>query len=163
MISRKRPTLQRSSSIGGPRSAKRKTVIRKFFEQMVTSTPSFSDPFIADENETKDSCLLKCSRRNSKKMIKFISNSSDSDEYHDFTDPDGILIRPNLEEAEKFISSLRIDKKSIAVHKEPPVLKPYVSLIPREEIEAIMIESQKLEEMINQDSIEESEHDEEIL
>lgn len=163
MNSRKRPNLQKSSSIGGPRSAKRKTVIRKFYEQMLTSTPSFSDPFIADENETKDSCLIKCSSKNSKKLIKFISDSSDESDDQINTDPDGILVRPNLEEAEKFISSLKIDKKAVAVQKEPPTLKPYVSLIPREEIEAIMLESQKLEDMIYQDSIEESEHDEDIL
>lgn len=163
MNSRKRPKHQRTPSIGGPRSAKRKTVIRKFYEQMLKSTPSFSDPFIADENETKDSHLIKCSVKPSKKIIKFISDSSDSEDDHVITDPDGILVKPNLEEAEKFISSLKIDKKAITIQRESSAPKPYVSLIPREEIEAIMIESQKLEDMIYQDSIEESEHDDQIL
>lgn len=164
MNSRKRPKYKKTPSIGGPRSAKRKTVIRKFYEQMLTSNQSFSDPFIADENETKDSCLIKCSLKPSKKMIKFISDTDDSDDNNVISDPDGILVRPNLEEAEKFISSLKIDKKAITIRKEAPILKPYVSLIPREEIEAIIIESQKLEEMIYQDSVEESEeHDDQIL
>ena len=163
MDCRKRPKLQRSSSIGGPRSAKRKTVIRKFYEQMLTSTPSYSDPFIADESETKESYLIKCSLKPTKKMIKFISESSDSDDNQVNSDPDGILVKPNLEEAEKFISSLKINKKAISIEKETPCVKPYISLIPREEIEAIMIESQKLEDMIYQDSIEESEHDDQIL
>ena len=163
MNSRNRAKLEKSSSIGGPRSAKRKRVIRKFYEQMMTSTPSFSDPFIADENENKDSFLIKCSSKPPKKLIKFISDSTDSDDSQETIDPDGILVKPNLEEAEKFISSLRIDKKGIFMNKNMHMPKPYVSLIPRQEIEAIIIESQKLEDMINHDSIEESDQDENII
>lgn len=156
----------KSCSIGGPKSAKRKKLIREYFETNFRSRPSFSDPF--ENGDDCDSDEFALSEFNFYSTIRFDSeNSSDLEEIQNQVDPDGILIQPNLEEAEKFISSIKLSKISknsdMQARKDAKPPQFVVNLVPREEIDAVKVESQKLDDLLYQDANGESEEDDQLL
>ena len=99
--------------IASLRSAKRKTQIRKYIEKQYMQSRQMSDPFEDDDAEFE-----KYAFNISTKFRDFSFDSSDS-ESDECGDKDGILIRPDLVEAEKFISSLKLRKGSKMKSKKP--------------------------------------------
>ena len=90
--------------IGSLHSAKRKIQVRKYLEAQYTQNKQYSDPF-----EDNDAEFDKCAFNISTKFFNLDFDYSDS-ESEEVGDKDGILVKPDLVEAEKFISSLKFLK-----------------------------------------------------
>ncbi|OHS94960.1 hypothetical protein TRFO_38847 [Tritrichomonas foetus] len=190
------------SKIGGPNSALRQINIRKYYENTYKQHRSFSDPFIhdySDSSEPESQNPVARKRKNSKSgkcddldftnfakklKLKFDYQTDSSDDYFDFfqngIDKDGILIKPDLDEADKFIASLKIHKKNINLNRyrsasssaccsgqesqceSPALTKPWFG-ISRSEIDAFQAESEKLQKLLNEEAEDEDEKDFDLI
>lgn len=143
-------------SIGGKKTAKRKTNIRRFFQS--SQKICFSDPFIDDEAEIEKFALHF-------EPIKFsihLNYKENNVENDDDTDPDGILIKPNLEEAEKFISTLNFSNQVNTTKEIKPGYK-YVESISKADIDAFKTQSDFLNNLKMGEIIENSDPDEFLI
>ena len=146
----------RKTRVGGKNSAKRKINIRKFLKS--SQKNSFSDPFIDDESEVEKFAL---NFEPSKFSIHLHYKENDNEDSDD-TDPDGILIEPDLEEAEKFISSLNLSKKLNDIKQTKPKYK-YVETIPKTELDAFKAQCDCLLNLKNEEYNEDSDPDENLI
>lgn len=142
--------------IGGIQTAKRKIKVREYFQ--AKQKICFSDPFVDDESEVEKFAL----NFEPSKFSIHLRYSEPNNEKDDDIDPDGILIKPNLEEAEKFISSLNLHKKTNS-NEETKKSYKYVETISKAEIDAFKKQCDNLYNLKMLESKEDSDPDEFLI
>lgn len=147
--------MKRKTSIGGLKTAKRKILVREFFQEKFTKEKKFSDPFENDESQEEydeSEWNLKPLKINRKKNHKLFEQETELDE--ESQPSDDILVKNrDLDEADRFIASLKFPTKKIVLQKEN--LVPNSNYIPKynfkETFEKFKVESEKLNNILNND------------
>lgn len=150
--------------LGGPNTAKRRIQIRQYIQDKQSKNKCLSDPFDNTAKEERDTELnpkLKNLRLNKKYQIDTESESESSDEI--------LSGRINLDEADRFIASLKLPNKK----KQKKIIKKdrtstsdgvkIPKLIMSIDMDAFKKESEKLQKMIEADSKDISEEDDQII
>ncbi|OHT07479.1 hypothetical protein TRFO_24304 [Tritrichomonas foetus] len=188
-IERNISQMKKTSIFGGPNTAKRFMNVRKFYEQAYNDHLYYSSPFLSDdidESEQSESNDDDLNVYNPQKLISkeetpkitfrhnyFDFSDSDSDSKSDedgFTSPisspkrsDEILIEnPDLDDAAKFISSLKLKKKQNPNSPKNKLTIP-ICRISMRELEDFEKECRKLEELRMLEAIDSQENDESII
>ncbi|KAK8885276.1 hypothetical protein M9Y10_040722 [Tritrichomonas musculus] len=146
----------KKSKIGGKKSAKRKIQIRKFIESAIKL--SYSDPFIEDDSEVEQ-CAQFFEPTKMSIRLRYVESNP---EPFDDVDPDGILVKPNLEEADKFISSLKLQKNVSPTQNNKPVYK-YVEKISKQELDAFRNQCEFLSRLKMEELKEDSDPEEYLI
>ena len=143
------------SGVGGRNTAKRKIQVRKFVEERFNAAREYSNPFMSEEEESE--CLRPRELKLSFKRDYTPDDSEESDS------EDQILSkRVNLDEADRFIASLKMPKartKGLATTPAPPV-SLYLDIdMSKLEMEAERVRKLRLRESQGDEGEEEEESD----
>lgn len=112
--------MKKKSSIGGLKTAKRKILVREFFEKTLIKVKKYSDPF--ENDESVESCdesewNIKPLKINLKKNHKLFEKEEEEEEETQLFD-DILVKNRDLAEADRFIASLKLPSHKIALQKE---------------------------------------------
>lgn len=111
--------MKKKSNIGGLKTAKRKILVRQFFENAIMKVKKYSDPFEDEETEEnfdESEWNIKPFKINMKKNHKLFEKEEGKEEEEPFDD---ILVKGrDLSEADKFIASLKHTDQKITLQKE---------------------------------------------
>ena len=147
--------MMKNETLGGKNTAKRKIQIRRYIEERSKAMRQHSDPFVQDEND--GSQVLKVgSMKFSFKTDYIASDDSEfDDEQHDY----GILTKKlDLNEADRFMASLRMPKAKAKKHSQQrlPPPAPVVTV----DLDALRAQSEMVEKMIMAEAVEHEEEEE---
>lgn len=112
--------MKKKSIIGGSKTAKRKILIREFFENKIIKMKKFSDPFEdgeSDEAIDESEWNLKPLKINLKKNHKLFEKEEEQEEETQPSD-DILLKNRDLDENDRFIASLNLPRIKTSVQKE---------------------------------------------
>lgn len=151
------------SKIGGPNTAKRRIQIRRYIQEKQTKNKCYSDPFDNTAKEEKNVDL------NPKLKKISIKKKYQLDSEQESESSDEILTgKINLDDADRFIASLKLPKKKSQnkiIKKEQTKCEQVRApkLIMPVDLEAFKKESEKLQKMIEADSQDKDEEDDNII
>ena len=158
--------MRKNNFIGGKNTAKRKTQIREFIACMYKKEQKLSDPFedSSDSEEIDESeWKMKPLKINYKKNYKLFQNEDEEEDDFSESQPDEILVRAhNLDEADKFIASLKFNPKKKSQTTDYPKLK-VESAFSSCDFEAFKKEAERLNTLRNQEINGVSDEDDNII